>query len=99
MFIKDVNLDYIKHYLRVDDDIDDNLIQSLWYASISYIKSYTGMNDDDINSHTDLIPIALLYTLNLYDNRTIEVNERFNTGKGDLINKSLALYCKNNIAL
>lgn len=99
MLIEDITIDYIKLYLRVDDNVDDVLIESLLSSAISYIKAYTGLTDEELNAYESLTPIILIYISNLYDNRTLEVNERVNKSKNSLINGTLDLYRKNNIAL
>lgn len=39
-----MELDEVKNYLRIDGDAEDDALQSMFMAAISYIKSATGKN-------------------------------------------------------
>ena len=43
-------------------------------AAKSYVKSYTGLTDDEIDTFPDLVEPVLLYCQNMFDNRSIYVD-------------------------
>lgn len=98
MKLSEVNLNTIKLYLRIADDFDDDLILLLWHSVLNYISDYTGLTLDELDNHLSLVPVALLQLVNLYDNRTIETNEKGVAVQNGYINSALNLYCKNLIA-
>lgn len=62
-------------FCKVDDDATDiGLIESLFLpAAKDYIKSETGLTDDEMDAHSD-IPIAVCALCSyMYDNRSVEV--------------------------
>lgn len=93
-----LNLEHIKNYLRIDTDEDDHLILALLNSSKEYILSYTGMQMQELEEKSSLVPAILILVSSLYDNRTLETIGKVSTQKIDLVNNMLSLYCKNNIA-
>lgn len=43
-------------------------------AAKSYVKSYTGLTDQEIDTYPDLIEPVLMYCQDMWDNRTIYVD-------------------------
>lgn len=72
MKINDVpDLLIIKHCNVYDDDMD--LIKLYKESAKSYIKSYTGLDDDGINKYEDLTIVYLNLISDMYDNRSFTV--------------------------
>ena len=61
----------IKHCNVYDDDMD--LIKLYKESAKSYIKSYTGLDDDGINKYEDLTIVYLNLISDMYDNRSFTV--------------------------
>lgn len=75
MKISEVTIDDLKKYANVEHNYDDNIFTNILVAAKSYIKSYTGLNDDQIDNKEDLT-IALLVLCNeMYDNRVFSVQD------------------------
>lgn len=72
MKINDVpDLLIIKHCNVYDDDMD--LIKIYKESAKSYIKSYTGLDDEEINKYEDLTIVYLNLISDMYDNRSFTV--------------------------
>ncbi len=72
MKINDVpDLLIIKHCNVYDDDMD--LIKIYKESAKSYIKSYTGLDDEGINKYEDLTIVYLNLISDMYDNRSFTV--------------------------
>lgn len=72
MKLSDLNLDYVKKYLNVEHNLDDEKIQSHIAAAIKYVELSHGYeNKDDINSNDILCELALTMIQDLYDNGRI----------------------------
>ena len=99
MKVSDITLEDLKQHLRIDFEDDDLYIMSLLDVAKSYIKNYTGLNEDKINTIDELSSVALMIVADLYENRTTTGNSSYKTG--DSINKiydsMLNLHCINLI--
>ena len=72
MKLNDLNLDYVKKYLNVEHNLDDEKIQSHIDAAIKYVELSHGYdNKDDINSNDILCELAMTMIQDLYDNGRI----------------------------
>lgn len=72
MKLSDLNLDYVKKYLNVEHNLDDEKIQSHIDAAIKYVELSHGYdNKDDINSNDILCELAMIMIQDLYDNGRI----------------------------
>ena len=80
MKVSEVTIDDLKEYANVEHDYDDNIFNNILLAAKSYIKGYTGLNDEQIDNKEDLT-IALMVLCNeRYDNRVFSVeNNKANT--------------------
>lgn len=80
MKISEVTIDDLKEYASVDHDLDDKIFSNILLAAKSYIKGYTGLSEEQIDSKEDLT-IALMVLCNeMYDNRVFSVeNNKANT--------------------
>lgn len=75
MKISEVTIDDLKEYANVEHNYDDNIFTNILVTTKSYIKSYTGLNDDQIDNKEDLT-IALMVLCNeMYDNRVFSVQD------------------------
>lgn len=73
MKVKDIDINFLKNYLRVDNDEDDFLLLSLIEASRTYIKSITGQDDTYIDSKDDITIALLSLCAEMYENREYTV--------------------------
>ena len=75
MKISEVTITDLKEYANVDHDYDDKIFSNILLAAKSYIKSYTGLNDEQVDKKEDLT-IALMVLCNeMYDNRVFSVQD------------------------
>ena len=73
MKISELTEEYIAEYLRADPDGEDNTFKAIKAAAIEYIKSYTGLKDEELDEHEDLTIAALVLCSDMYDNRQMTV--------------------------
>lgn len=80
----------VETFCRVDGDAaDKSLIESLFLpAAKEYVRSHTGLNDDEMDQYED-IPIAVCALCShMYDNRSVEVtSDKVNQVVMDIIGK------------
>jgi uncharacterized phage protein (predicted DNA packaging) len=73
MKINEITLKDIKDYLHVYHNEDDTLISAILTASRSFVKSYTGLTNESLDSKDDLSMAVFILSSELYDNRTYTV--------------------------
>ena len=76
MKISDISLETVKDYLKVENDIEDGLIDNILTASKNYVKNYTGLTDEEIDKKEDITLVVLVLANEMYSNReyTVEKN-------------------------
>lgn len=89
MKVSELTTDNLKEYLRTDDDT--NLLEML-AAAKAFVKSYTGLSDEEIDEHEDLVPVVYIIVSDMYDNRSFSVN---NNKINPFVEITLGLYSKN----
>lgn len=81
---RDVDLDFVKNYLRVDYDDDDMLIKTVMKSAESFIISYLDMTIDELIGDQGKVPEPIIISYlaiisHWYDRR--EVQSHTNTEK------------------
>ena len=75
MKISEVTIDELKEYANVEHNYDDNIFTNILVTTKSYIKSYTGLNDDQIDNKEDLTIALMILCNEMYDNRIFSVQD------------------------
>lgn len=75
MKINEVNIEYIKQYLRIDGENDDVLLSIILEASKTYIENFTGQDYNYLNSKPDITIALLSLCADLYENREYTVKD------------------------
>jgi hypothetical protein len=84
--ITNINL---TEYVRTDETEDLSMFFS---AAKAYVRSYTGMDDTEIDTHEDITPVVFILVSDMYDNRSYTVqNDKVNV----VAKTILDMYCKN----
>ncbi|MEC1757383.1 head-tail connector protein [Schinkia azotoformans] len=79
MKISEVTLQHIKDYAHIDYGEDDTLINTIMIAVKAYIKSYTGLTDEQIETKDDLTIAFIILCNEMYENRVYTVqNDKVN---------------------
>lgn len=73
MKISELTDEYIAEYLRAEYEAEKNTFGIIKSAALEYIKSYTGLTDEEMDEHEDLTIAALVLCSDMYDNRQMTV--------------------------
>ena len=92
MKIKDLKDEQIREYLRLNED--DGLLDIFKQSALSYIKSYTGLSEKDINNNDDITMADLVLISDFYDNRQYTQDRNYSNKSVDTI---LGMHCINFI--
>lgn len=75
MKISEITIVELKNYLHIYHTEDDNLISAILIASKAFVKNYTGLSDENLDSSEDLTMAVFILASELYDNRTYTVDK------------------------
>lgn len=79
MKISEVTIGTLKEYAHVYHDEDDTLFDAILIGCKHYIKGYTGLSDDLMDTKEDLTIALQVLSNEMYDNRTYTVeNDKVN---------------------
>lgn len=79
--VSDITATDLADYIRLDEVTADetNTLNNLLIVAKSYITGYTGLTVEQLDSHIDFIIVVLILVQDMYDNRTMYVdNENLN---------------------
>lgn len=89
MKVSEITVENLRNYVREDSD-DENTItsfQMMLNASKAYIKSYTGLSDEQLDENEDLTIVVFVLVSDMYDNRTYSVqNDKVNKVVSTILN-------------
>lgn len=95
MKLSEIDVPFVKEYLRQDGDEDNRLIGAILEGAKDYIVKYTGQSLDQLEESEDLTVAVLVLVAELYDNRTISVNERINLRINSMLESLIGRYSVN----
>lgn len=95
MKLSEIDVSFVKEYLRQDGDEDDKLIGAILEGSKDYIVKYTGQSLEQLEESEDLTIAVLVLCGEFYDNRTISVNDRLNLRVNIMLESLIGRYSVN----
>ena len=95
MKLSEIDVPFVKEYLRQDGDEDDRLIGAILEGAKDYIVKYTGQSLEQLEESEDLTIAVLVLVAEFYDNRTISVNERINLRINSMLESLIGRYSVN----
>lgn len=95
MKLSEIDVPFVKEYLRQDGDEDDKLIEAILEGAKDYIVKYTGQSLNQLEESEDLTIAVLVLVAEFYDNRTISVNERINLRMNSMLESLIGRYSMN----
>ncbi|SFC15004.1 head-tail connector protein [Clostridium uliginosum] len=91
MKINEVTTELLINYCNAYEE-DSGLLEIFKDASINYIKSYTGLTIEEMNSMDDLTIALLVLVSGMFDNRSIEADK---SNINLILDSILGLHSKN----
>lgn len=92
MIISEVTMQDIKDYARIDYDDDDTNIELIMLAVKAYIRGYTGLSNESMDSKEDLTIAFMVLCNEMYSQRQYTVeNDKVNR----VVKSILDLYAVN----
>lgn len=75
--VSEISYTDIAEYIRLDSEVaqdEKNTLNNLITVATEYIKSYTGLSGEQIDLHPDFVIVVLILCQDMYDNRTMYVD-------------------------
>ena len=74
--VSDITVDSVAEYLRLDEvtESEINTLTTLLSVAVSFIKSYTGLDDDGVDKYPEFVIVVLSLCQDTWDNRTLYVD-------------------------
>lgn len=95
MKASEIQVSDIVNFLGLNEgEYDPSFIQSLVDVSKAYIKSYTGLNDDQVDTHEDFVIVVYILCQDMHDNRSMYVD---NKNLNRVVETILGMHCVNLI--
>ena len=95
MKLSEIDVPFVKEYLRQDGDEDDKLIGAILEGAKDYIVKYTGQSLEQLEESEDLVIAVLVLCAEFYDNRTMSVNDRINLRINMMLESLIGRYSVN----
>ncbi len=84
-----ITVNDLAEYLRVDDTTQ---LKIMLNSAKAYVRSYTGLTDEEIDKHEDITHAIFVLVSEMYDNRVLTVkNDKANR----VVTSILDMYCMN----
>ena len=71
--VSEITYSDIAEYIRVPDD-EQNTLENMLTIAKAFIKSYTGLNDEQVDEHADFVIVVFILCQDMWDNRTLYVD-------------------------
>lgn len=91
MKVSEIETENVAEYLRLDE-YDEVQMSAILDSAKAFIRSYTGLTDDEINSHDDFYIVVMILCQDMYDNRCMYVDKN-NINK--VVETILGMHCVN----
>lgn len=92
MKVSEITVEDVDRYARIDD-YDEIEVKNILDAAKAYVRSYTGLTDDEIDTHDDFYIAVLALCQDMYDNRSVYVDYKSNVNK--VVDSILGMHCTN----
>ena len=71
------NIDLAK-YVRLDDasDLELNELERMRSGAVAFIKSYTGLTDEEVDEHEDITQVLFILVADMFNNRNYQMDSK-----------------------
>ncbi len=76
MKVSEITISDVAKYLRLEDnEYCENELTTILTTAKQFIKSYTGLTDEQIDDHEDFYIVVMILCQDMYDNRSYYVEK------------------------
>lgn len=93
MKVSEITIEDVVEYLKLDEgEYKPKDINDLITISKAYIRAYTGLNDEQIDTHEDFIIVIYILCQDMHDNKTLYID---NKNLNKVVDTILGMHCRN----
>ncbi len=92
MKVSEITVSEISEYLKLDGQNDGGMLTTILQAAKAFIRSYTGLKEEEMDEHADFWIVVMLLCQDMYDNRALQVDKN-NLNK--TVDTVLGMHCVN----
>ena len=76
--VSDITVKCVADYLRLDEVVEseNDTLTMLISIATSFIKSYTGLDNADVDKYPEFVIVVLILCQDMWDNRTMYVDSK-----------------------
>lgn len=92
--VSDITVTDVTDYLRIPEVTaeDTALLTTALNVAKEFVKSYTGLDDEGMDAHEDLVIVIYVLCQSMYDDRTMYVDK---SNINNVVESILNLHCTN----
>lgn len=76
MKVSEITNTHIADYIRLTEYEDEkDFLTNLINIALAFIKSYTGLSDDELDQHEDFVIVVYILCQHMYDTRVLYVDK------------------------
>lgn len=95
MKVSNIRIDDVAKFARIDD-YDEYELQYILDAAKAYVRSYTGLDDAQIDENEDLYTAVMVLCQDMHDNRSMYVDvKNGSAGVNRVVDAILGMHCVN----
>lgn len=96
--VSDIQVTDVTDYLRIPEITaeDTALLTTALNVAKEFVKSYTGLDDEGMDAHEDLVIVIYVLCQSMYDNRAYYVDK---SNINNVVESILNLHCTNFLPL
>ena len=96
MVVSELTIDDVISQARISpeelDEAEQRFVEGALSAAIAYVKGYTGLPDDEVDSYPELSIAVLALAADMYDNRTMSA---YNGNVNRVVDTILGMHSRN----
>lgn len=73
MKVSELTNEFLIDYLKLDEPEESTIkeINACHAAAVAYAKSYTGLNDEELDEHEDIVTAIMIIFADMFENRNL----------------------------
>lgn len=76
MKVSEITAEHLSAYIRLEPDENTlNELDNLLNVAKEYIKSYAGIDEEEMDRHDDIVIVVYILVQDMYDNRVLYVDK------------------------
>lgn len=75
MKVSEIKVDDVAKYIRLDDEDSSLSLLPMLVVAKEFIKEYTGLTEEEIDTHEDFYIVVMVLCQDMHDNRCLYVDK------------------------